>query len=83
VNTGIETPLQRTWPAPSPEERRLVELLSEGRTDDVVARTLGCTRRTLQRRLRRVFEKLGAASRFQAGALAERAGWIGQKETPQ
>lgn len=59
-----------------------MQLLSEGRTDEVVARTLGCTRRTLQRRLRRVFEKLGAGSRFQAGVLAERAGWIEQDETP-
>ncbi|HEX2266370.1 MAG TPA: helix-turn-helix domain-containing protein [Solirubrobacterales bacterium] len=62
--------------APSVEELRLVWLLAEGRTDEFVAARLGCTRRTLQRRLRRVLEKLGAASRFQAGALAERAGWL-------
>lgn len=69
-----------TSDGPSPEEAQLLSLLAQGATDDVVARSLGCTRRTLQRRLRRVFEKLGARSRFQAGVLAQRAGWIEDRE---
>ena len=55
-----------------------MQLLAEGHTDDVVARGMGWTRRTLQRRLQRIFEKLGARSRFQAGILAQRAGWIAE-----
>jgi DNA-binding NarL/FixJ family response regulator len=77
---ALVNPLAASLNAPTPDERRLLELLAEGRTDEVVARSLGCTRRTLQRRLRRIFEKLGAESRFQAGVLAERAGWIAEGE---
>ena len=62
--------------SPSAEDFQLLQLLAQGHTDDVVARGMGWTRRTLQRRLQRIFEKLGARSRFQAGILAQRAGWI-------
>lgn len=70
------TPRDDAGAVPSIDELRLVWLLAEGRTDEFVAARLGCTRRTLQRRLRHILEKLGADSRFQAGVLAERAGWL-------
>jgi DNA-binding NarL/FixJ family response regulator len=65
-----------TTPAPSQQELSLIGFLAAGETDAAIARRLGITRRTLQRRLRPVLERLGAQSRFQAGVLAERAGWI-------
>lgn len=70
--------LRRHMPAEAPtrDERRLLALLAEGRTDEVVADQLGWSRRTLERRLQRAMEKLGARSRFQAGVLLVRAGWI-------
>ena len=58
------------------EERRIVGLLAEGLTDDAIARRLGLTRRTCRRRIRVLMERLGARSRFQAGALAAKAGWL-------
>ncbi len=53
-----------------------MRLLAEGHTDEFVAHQMGWTRRTLQRRLKVVLDKLGAISRFQAGVLSERRSWI-------
>lgn len=63
-------------PGPTDDEARVLRLLGTGITDDVAAERLGWTPRTLRRRLRAAMDKLGASSRFQAGMLAERAGWL-------
>ena len=61
---------------PSQEELAILALLAEGLKDDVAARRLGLAKRTYRRRLDSVLGKLGATSRFQAGALAAKRGWI-------
>lgn len=61
---------------PTEDEARLLALLSSGVTDEVAAARLGWNARTLRRRLKRVMEKLGAGSRFQAGFLVCRYGWL-------
>jgi DNA-binding CsgD family transcriptional regulator len=64
---------------PTAEELAIVQLLAEGYKDDVVATRLGLAKRTYRRRLDSVVMKLGARSRFQAGALAFERGWLGAR----
>ncbi|ALO12752.1 hypothetical protein AQF52_7166 [Streptomyces venezuelae] len=57
--------------------RALVGLLAEGVKDEVIARRMGMSLRTCRRHIAELMEELGAESRFQGGALAERAGLTG------
>ncbi|TDT31055.1 HTH domain-containing protein [Naumannella halotolerans] len=58
------------------ESRQLVSLLATGLTGAAIARELGVSERTVQRRIGRLFELLDADSRFSLGAQAARRGWI-------
>ncbi|MDG4860634.1 LuxR family transcriptional regulator [Streptomyces sp. T-3] len=60
----------------SPADRRLLWLLAGGAGDDVIARELGISRRTLFRRLQMLMAQLGAANRFQMALQAQRSGWL-------
>jgi DNA-binding CsgD family transcriptional regulator len=57
-------------------ERELLTLLASGVKDEAVARHLGCSVRTVRRDEQTLFERLGARTRFQAGAEAVRRGWL-------
>ena len=57
-------------------DRRILSLLTVGASDQVVARQLGVSVRTVERRVRYLTEHLGAATRFQAGVQAVRRGWV-------
>ncbi|MFD7552285.1 LuxR family transcriptional regulator [Streptomyces sp. NPDC059578] len=59
-----------------PADRRLLWLLAAGAGDDVIARELGISRRTLFRRLQVLMARLGAANRFQMALQAQRNGWL-------
>lgn len=61
---------------PTAEDLALLAMLDVGAKDDVIARELGMSPRTLRRRTAELLERLGAANRFQAGAQAVRRGWI-------
>jgi DNA-binding CsgD family transcriptional regulator len=61
---------------PSAQERELLRLLAQGLTDELVARRLGVSVRTMRRVAADLMERLGARSRFQAGALAMARGWV-------
>lgn len=50
--------------------------LTEGLTDAAAAARTGLSPRTYARRVSELLALLGAASRFQAGALAVRRGWM-------
>jgi DNA-binding CsgD family transcriptional regulator len=63
-------------PGPSEEDRQLLTLLSAGLSDRAIARELNLSVRTVERRMRRLLECLGARSRFQAGVQAAARGWI-------
>lgn len=75
---------QRAAPVPEldtgearPDLRRfLLELLAAGSTDEVIARTLGVSLRTVRRRIATIMAELGVDSRFQAGVEAARRGWL-------
>jgi predicted transcriptional regulator len=60
---------------PDEDTCNLLTLLAAGLTDDAIARSLGWSTRTTQRRLQRLMITLGASTRFQAGLLATRRGW--------
>lgn len=63
---------------PTTEEARLLALLTTGVTDQVMARQLGVSYRTFQRRLQSLMHRHGATTRFQLGLRAARMGWLDQ-----
>ncbi len=61
---------------PSDTERLLLRLLSLGVKDGAAARHLGVSVRTVRRMIADLMSRLNARSRFQAGTLASRRGWL-------
>lgn len=51
-------------------------MLEDGHTDEVIARKLGVSIRTVRRLMADLLKTLNAESRFQAGVQATRRGWI-------
>jgi DNA-binding CsgD family transcriptional regulator len=51
----------------TPQERTVVRLLAGGLSDDQIARRTGVHRRTVQRTVAKLMERLHASSRFEAG----------------
>lgn len=81
------TPLTGTPGAPAcggseltPHEHDLLRLLGQGHTDEIVARKLGVSVRTMRRTAAALMQRLNARSRFQAGARAVGRGWIDADE---
>lgn len=80
-------PVPGPWPAgggatgepaaDTESERELVTLLAAGLKDEAVARRLGVSSRTLNRRVSALMQRLGARTRFQAGLQAARDGGTG------
>ena len=60
-------------------DRQLAALLASGAKDDVVARHLGASTRTLSRRVAEMMDHLHVRTRFQAGVQATRRGWLPQE----
>lgn len=60
----------------SKEDRRVLELLASGCTDETSAREVGVSVRHLRRTISRLMLELGANSRFEAGVEAARRGWL-------
>ncbi|MFI6444909.1 helix-turn-helix transcriptional regulator [Kitasatospora sp. NPDC050543] len=60
-------------------DQTLLRLLVSGESDHAVARRLGISMRTLQRRLVKITEGLGASSRLQAGYLIHRHGLLDEQ----
>ncbi len=60
-----------------PDGRRfLLEQLMAGSTDEMIARKLGISLRTVRRRVADLMSDLGVDTRFQAGVEAVRRGWL-------
>ena len=57
-------------------DQRVLALLTTGASDQVIARQLGVSVRTVERRVRYLMDRLGAATRFQAGVQAARRDWV-------
>jgi sugar-specific transcriptional regulator TrmB/DNA-binding CsgD family transcriptional regulator len=60
----------------SKDDRRVLELLASGCTDETSAREVGVSVRHLRRTISRLMQQLGANSRFEAGVEAARRGWL-------
>jgi DNA-binding NarL/FixJ family response regulator len=73
-DAGRQTGDDRTQP--DEDTRCLLELLAAGLTDAAIARSQGWSERTTQRRIHRLMQELGAATRFQASLTAARRGWL-------
>jgi DNA-binding CsgD family transcriptional regulator/sugar-specific transcriptional regulator TrmB len=58
------------------QDAALLRLLAQGDTDEVVARKLGVSVRTVRRIASDLMAQLGARSRFQAGVRAAEHGWL-------
>jgi sugar-specific transcriptional regulator TrmB/DNA-binding CsgD family transcriptional regulator len=61
----------------STRDQQLLALLAAGLTDQAIARKLGVALRTVERRVRRMMDGLGARTRFQAGLQAAGRGLFG------
>lgn len=59
-------------------EVAILHEMSEGRTDEAIARRLGISSRTLRRYLAGMLETFGVETRFQLGVAATRSGLIGK-----
>ncbi len=66
--------------APTENELRMLTLLATGIPDNAIAKQLGISQRTCQRRLRALLDRLGSDSRFQAGVRAAQRGWLGRDD---
>ncbi|MEU9075898.1 LuxR C-terminal-related transcriptional regulator [Kitasatospora sp. NPDC004745] len=60
----------------TPQEHTALTLLSDGHTDEAIAKRLGVSPRTARRIANDLMERLDARSRFQAGVRAAQAGWL-------
>lgn len=60
----------------SPREREVVRLVVEGSSNDEIGAGLGISSRTVESHLRRLFERVGVASRTELAARALREGWL-------
>lgn len=58
------------------QHRMVLGLLALGHKDESIARNLGVSLRTASRIISETLDLLGAESRFQAGVLASRRGWL-------
>jgi predicted transcriptional regulator/DNA-binding CsgD family transcriptional regulator len=57
-------------------DHRLLALLAAGATDDAIGRAIGCSMRTVQRRIRELMHLVGAQTRFQLGMAATHRRWV-------
>lgn len=73
----------RPDPEPSPEDRRLLALLTAGLADEAISRQLGISYRTLQRRIHALMDRLNVQTRFQLGVQATRRSWISDQPAPE
>ena len=69
-------PESSTDQATDSEDRDLATLLASGAKDDVIARHLGVSPRTLSRRIADLLDDLHVRTRFQAGVRAAQLGWL-------
>jgi DNA-binding NarL/FixJ family response regulator len=60
----------------APLERKIVQGLVTGRSNDEIARELGVARKTVEAHLTRLFELFEVTSRTELALRAEREGWL-------
>jgi DNA-binding CsgD family transcriptional regulator/sugar-specific transcriptional regulator TrmB len=66
----------RAIPALTDRERALLLLLAQGTTDEIAARRLGVSLRTVRRTVSTIMSRLGVRSRFEVGLRAVELNWL-------
>jgi DNA-binding NarL/FixJ family response regulator len=61
---------------PTEREHQLLVLLSEGASNDVMAREMGLRVKTIEGMIRRLFDRYGVDNRTQLARFAMRQGWL-------
>ncbi len=76
--TGVLAVTDGVGPADSlsATDRKLLSLLVAGVADKAVASQMGLSRRTVQRRIQGMMERVGAVTRMQLAWQASRRGWL-------
>lgn len=69
-----------TQQRPTSRERQVLALVSEGKSNKQIARTIECSVRTVEFHLANASAKLGAVSRAEAAVAAWRRGWLRERE---
>ena len=69
MKTLPNSTLSSTPPSLSPQEKRIVALIAEGKTNKEIALSMGLSHKTVKNYLANIFEKLGITRRTQAAAL--------------
>lgn len=67
---------EENGPEPTQLERDVLLLMAAGKKNEVIAHQLGISPRSVSRIVAGLLDRLGAASRFQAGVRAAMNGWI-------
>lgn len=73
---GTDRDRERDDTGLKPKEAELLRLLLQGCTDEIAARKLGVSLRTVRRTMSDLMSRLEARSRFEAGARAAQRGWL-------
>lgn len=79
---ALVTPLPGHGVALTLRQREVLEGIAEGRTNDDIAKKLVVSRRTVERHVAAILEKLGVENRAAAAAVAVAAGLARAKPTP-
>lgn len=74
ATSAVSTSMDRT--GPNEDTHALLAMMMAGLTDTAIAHAKGWSTRTTYRRLQNLMTELGASTRFQAGCIAERRGWL-------
>lgn len=56
----------------APQSQRILQMMAAGASDAAIARHLGVSQRTVERRVRAIMDQLSTTTRFQAGVVAAR-----------
>jgi DNA-binding CsgD family transcriptional regulator len=78
--TPLGLPAPRDDQGLGADEREVLRMLANGDTDDLIARRLSVSTRTVGRLASELMRRLGTRSRFQMGVRASELGWL---RTPQ
>lgn len=76
------TPVSGSAPAPSPEngpselQLQLIRMMALGLKDESIANRTGLSLRTVRRHISTIMEMLSAETRFAAGVMASKRGWL-------
>lgn len=81
--TAAAAPAEPAGAAPDARGMEVLRLMSLGMKDDVIARVLGVSRRTVQQAISDIGVLLGARTRFQIAIFARQRGWLPDPPGPE